>query len=235
MENADNGRKIIAGPYLLLIMDLTKYAMDAWQTLNSHFQDISFNDEQIKNITHEITEGRTTAEAQFDQIQHFRSINRKHQEAYWQPLQVFLVFAGNASKVVFPDHRGSVVRGKELRRILGIADDSPLNTSSRRLRNCLEHFDERMDKLLKAGDYGLLSDKCDGIGDFGICDSEGEPLPLNQFRAFNRATMVASFQGEKFHLPPIHDALVELRERSEVQIQEYWRNTKVNLPSWPLP
>src|SRR2546428_224252 len=63
----------------------------------------------------------------------------------WFALLGLLTAAANISKLLW----GSHPRRADLRALLGVEDDSPLRV--RKLRNDLEHFDERLDEWAAAG------------------------------------------------------------------------------------
>jgi hypothetical protein len=67
---------------------------------------------------------------------------------YWAAVQTLLVAAANVSKLLWPPGPSSLGavpdRGEQVRRLLGIADDSPLR--DRAARNHAEHFDERLER-----------------------------------------------------------------------------------------
>lgn len=60
-------------------------------------------------------------------------------------LQGFAVAVGILSDLFFPTSKGDAERGKRLREMYDVREDSPLHGSRVRVRHALVHIDERMD------------------------------------------------------------------------------------------
>jgi hypothetical protein len=77
------------------------------------------------------------------------SLSLKTEEAYiraWYSIQGILINIGNISKILYPSSHSSRLaksRGERLRRLLGMPDESIL--SEKKMRNCFEHYDEKLD------------------------------------------------------------------------------------------
>lgn len=133
---------------------------------------------------------------------------------YWPALQDFVLAAAQISKMLWPNvSSGSAIertdranRGIRLRELLDVADDSAL--LSRKCRNHLEHFDERIDVWLGPSTPGHWADfnVFSGIGD----DS---PALKGQIRALNLSTGSPVVFGEAFQLQPIINELGEVWQR----------------------
>lgn len=115
----------------------------------------------------------------------------------WYSIQGFLVCAGNISKLLWPPRTGDAQRGRLLRDLLQVPEDSPLTV--RTFRNHFEHFDERLDEWARKTVLQNFADS--NIG------------PLEQFRGFSNApdfhrhydpeTFTLRFRGEACDLKSI--------------------------------
>ncbi len=122
-------------------------------------------------------------------------------------IQAVLAAAGNASKLLWPGTPTRVIpdRGQVLRERLGIPDDSPLR--NRRIRNHLEHFDERLEAFFANGDRSW-SDI--------IVGSEPGSRPdyprTDYFRRYDPETDEVGFSYEVIMLKPIRHELHRIAE-----------------------
>jgi hypothetical protein len=85
----------------------------------------------------------------------------------------------------------AAARGKTLREVFHMADDSPLRSSA--IRNYAEHFDERLDRFLSGDPMGQLRDFV--IGPSDLADEEATHVML---LVDPEAQIVVLF-GERFH------------------------------------
>lgn len=109
-------------------------------------------------------------------------------------LHAALGHAANASKILWPsaDRRSAARRGAQLQALLGIVSDHPL--ACRKLRNHLEHFDERLDRWAQTTRDANFFDRF--IGPPGMIKIESDqPDPI--MRHYDPATADAYFMGEK--------------------------------------
>ncbi len=140
---------------------------------------------------------------------HFRSgmtaeESVKETNTFWSSVDSFLMATGNISKSFWPTkppmpHKEkrvdgwekhwkegwdrNILRGKELRTILRIVDDSPFNKDSRKLRDHFEHFDERNGQMVlpdsdKRPNLRLEHSTEVSHGHNQIDDSNRERIPL---------------------------------------------------------
>ena len=96
---------------------------------------------------------------------------------FWYSVQAFLVAVGNISRILWPPDKRYVARGKDLRRILGVSDDSLL--SSRTFRNHFEHFDERLESWFVLPKPPGYADQC--IGPLAFLGGLDRPHYLRNF------------------------------------------------------
>ena len=126
----------------------------------------------------------------------------------------FASHAASASRMLWPSTKQARSRGAMLRQILGIANDHPL--ACRRLRNTLEHFDERLDVHIE---------KWDGAGTiwqaFGADDTTMSTHWV--VRNFQPASMTYSILGEDFDLKALWDAVQSVGNASYALLDERYR------------
>jgi hypothetical protein len=118
--------------------------------------------------------------------------------------------AGNVSKLLWPPDRRAWTsgRGTALRQGFGVTDANPL--ANRKLRDHLEHFDERLDQWL--AEHGETFVDLN-VAPPGAIQIEGlEPGAV--LRQLDPATWTYSFRGEEFSLPEIVQAATDLRNRA---------------------
>lgn len=96
-----------------------------------------------------------------------------------------------------------------LRRQCEIKDDSPL--ADRRLRNAIEHFDERLDAYLANGIVGIILPHYVGQS------IEPSGIPGYIFRAFYTDSLVFEIIGERYEIPPLIDELQRLEGALEAK------------------
>jgi hypothetical protein len=149
-----------------------------------------------------------------------------HSEEVFRELHSFLTHASNVSRILWPaapkrrrketqqqyDERvradKRMQRGEVLRGLLGIGDgDHPLK--SRKLRDHLDHFDERLDEWATAGaSRNYLQDFIGNVRETSTI------APRDQMRSFDPELVIFRFRGEEFELAPIQSALSQLKIRA---------------------
>ena len=130
---------------------------------------------------------------------------------FWYCLQAFLAAAANISKLLWPSV-SAAERGRELRALLGINNDSPLR--ARGLRNDIEHMDERLDVWARAAeadeDLALFVRLIEG-GGTGLVGLD----PTRCFLFFDASTYRVTVAGREYELLPISWAISSLAEKVE--------------------
>jgi hypothetical protein len=119
----------------------------------------------------------------------------------WLFLDTLVLAAGNISKILWPARSKSKQRGRDLRDMLGVSDDSVL--CSRDLRDHLEHFDERLER--HATENCTVVDS--NIGDLTMV-SVGNALFL---RNYDPRKEEVTFLNETYQLAPLVSAVCQLR------------------------
>jgi len=159
-------------------------------------------------------------------------------EALWLWLHTLLNSAANVSKVLFPaDHRrlpdkrktvevdpALKHRGELVRRFLQTDETSPLRTEERKLRNHLEHLDERLEDW-------WITDPHHNIVRRMIGPLQGAIVGLPQasiFEQYDPEQKAVAFRGDVYHLEPVVAELVRLRELTDPLMATGWWD-------WDLP
>lgn len=123
----------------------------------------------------------------------------------WYFVQNFLVATANISKLLWGINASVSCVRKPLRDSLNISDDSPLR--SRIIRNCFEHFDERVDSWWKSSERKNFFDSNISSTNM-IVGSNQEDI----FRNFDTDSMTITFKGDTFEISPVIDELVKLNK-----------------------
>lgn len=123
-------------------------------------------------------------------------------------LQNVILHAGALSRFFFPPRdRGkgaslSAARAAKLRRAFQVEAGSPLE--DRRLRNEIEHFEERLDIYCQQPLVGIMMPSY--VGPTG--DTQG--VPHHFFRAFFTDTQTLQIINQTYHLPPLITELLRI-------------------------
>ncbi len=157
--------------------------------------------------------------------------NYFHSEVF-RGIHSFLTHASNISKILWPTppKKGSsetktqyeqrkqttIQRGKELRQELGLPEKHIL--TNRRLRNHLEHFDERID------DWAEHSENKNFVQDtIGSESAIVGPTPTDRMRWFDPSNGTFLFRGETFSLQDIATAIENLLPILAAKEKELWQ------------
>lgn len=121
----------------------------------------------------------------------------------WYAMQNFLVAVGNISKIFWSSKQKYQKRGEELRKSLGIDDNSPMQP--RKFRNHFEHFDERLENWATSSKRHNFVDSNIGPSNMIVgLDSE------DFLRNFDNTSWTLTFRGDKYELKSIIDAIHKL-------------------------
>jgi hypothetical protein len=137
----------------------------------------------------------------------------------WFSSHALLNAAANVSKHLWPARRkrqdvqnAFPDRGKELRAILGVDHDSPLN--SRDVRNDFEHADERLEEWwLDDANHNLATRT---IGPIGM-EWSNVPGLITQHELFDPQRKAISFLDHVIELEPLAQALADLYQRASAE------------------
>ncbi|PNR88536.1 hypothetical protein X925_05945 [Petrotoga sp. 9T1HF07.CasAA.8.2] len=142
-------------------------------------------------------------------------LSNKNSDLVWYAIQSFLVAVGNISKIFWPINQKYGKRGEELRKSLGIEDNSPIQP--RNFRNHFEHFDERLEEWAKSSERHNFVDSSIGPSDM-IAGID----PKDFLRIFNPTTWTLTFRGDKYELKPIIKAIYELYPKVSSEANKPW-------------
>jgi hypothetical protein len=138
---------------------------------------------------------------------------------FWSDIDSFLIATSNISKVFWParqkkdepdeDYRRRETRGKDLRRILAVGDDSPFLPTNRAIRNQFEHYDEELDEWFfgKPRSNMLVDSVITYSYQYEI---ERSILPADYFRIFLQDKWILHSRGEEFSFDEMADSVQRL-------------------------
>lgn len=129
-----------------------------------------------------------------------------NQDLVWYSVQAFLISIGNISKLLWPGNKKSLDRGKQLRKLLCIDNQSVLR--SRKFRNHFEHFDERLEHWIDSTDHKFFIDK--NISNKDILNGNQAFDVKHSLRHLITDDMILKFNGENYELKPVADSIIEL-------------------------
>jgi len=168
-------------------------------------------------------------------------LSNNNSDTVWYAIQNFLVAVGNISKIFWPSYqqyqkrgkgfmeKGEVAkakkliekaedlaqRGEELRKSLGMEDNSPIQP--RNFRNHFEHFDERLESWARSSKRHNFVDSNIGPPNMIVgIDIE------DYLRNFDNTTWTLTFRGDKYSIKPIMDAIHGLYQRVSVETDRPW-------------
>ncbi len=119
----------------------------------------------------------------------------------FRALHSLLTHAANISRLLFPTRtsdRYAQRRGKRLRVLLGVRDDSPI--ADRSLRNHLEHYDERLDRWAQNNPGPSKSFATDNIHPK---DMGPNVPPDSALRAYLTDSREFYFMGDAYEMVPL--------------------------------
>lgn len=115
-------------------------------------------------------------------------------------LQNMVLQAAALSRYFWPVRRAHEARGKLLRETFALEDSSPLY--DRKLRNALEHFDERLDRYVASGIVGCIFPEYVGR------KPADDGVPGHFFRAYFVDAGAFRLLDEDFEMQPLADELI---------------------------
>lgn len=127
-------------------------------------------------------------------------------------LQNFINHSGAVARYFFPSF-GGVKKGRRdihqkraayLRRVFEVDENSPL--FDKRLRNAIEHFDERLDHYLEEGVVGQI------YPSLILDDPEDTEVPHHIFRAYYFNDGIYQVLGERHNIRPILDEMIRVND-----------------------
>ncbi len=127
-------------------------------------------------------------------------------------LHALLSHVASASRILWPPqtraNQRALDRGAHLRAVLTVPEDHPVR--SRKLRNHLEHYDERLDAWIQESQHhNIATDIVGPVGSFGGTKMSQSDV----FRQFDPATCSFIFRGEEFSIQRLVEGVNDLRNR----------------------
>ncbi|HTS30889.1 MAG TPA: hypothetical protein VMH81_33685 [Bryobacteraceae bacterium] len=139
------------------------------------------------------------------------AIQKRESERFWYSLEALVTAASRLHELLWPAAGSSMPADEELRRVLGVDDDSPLNgaplSSACGLIATLESWN-----ALRPGQPPLLSN----LGPAGFA----EPAPAECVRCFAPATGIFTLYGSAIELPPLLHAVAGISQKVEEELQQ---------------
>lgn len=136
---------------------------------------------------------------------------------FWFYAQGFLISAANISKLLWgsdkpEDNRKRYKERSPLREKLGINSDSALN--DRRVRNCYEHFDEKIEHWI-----GKTKNRAFVDSNIGTENMIGNMKKKDHIRFYDLEKHILSFQAKEFHIEPVVEQMIKLRESASLYLK----------------
>lgn len=126
-------------------------------------------------------------------------------------LQNFINHSAAVARYFFPSMIGGKGekaihknRAEFLRQIFDVTESSPLH--DKKLRNAIEHFDERLDMYLAGGIVGSI------FPSLILDELEEEDVPHHIFRAYYLNHGIYQILGERHSIQPILDEVIRVHE-----------------------
>lgn len=161
---------------------------------------------KLKPLAEQVLIGEIVTQTKFAERAAEQLVKASDSIEVWGSIQSILVAAANVSKILWPARKQYFARGEQLRKLLGIDDNSLL--SDRTFRNHFEHYDERIEEWFSDNGSAVYADlRIDSI--------EPTPWSLPRFfhRSYNPTSQVLSFRNESIDLAAVVAALAEIRAR----------------------
>ncbi|AJI08672.1 hypothetical protein [Bacillus cereus] len=127
---------------------------------------------------------------------------------FWYYAQSMLNSAANISKFLwsFDDKDKYSEERKEIRKLLGVKNDSPLK--NRKVRNCIEHYDERLlawAKKIKENE--VFTDACIGT------ESSYNEYSFTPFRYYTKDTNTIYYKKYTFKIDEMLNEIVMIKDK----------------------
>lgn len=124
-------------------------------------------------------------------------------------LQNIIVQGAAVSRYFWPSNGAHEARGRELREMFRVTEQSPLK--SRDLRNMIEHFDEKLDHYFAKGIVGHV------IPHYFGPEGVNSGVPTHFFRAYFINVGIFEILGKRYEIEPIAEELWRLHELASDQ------------------
>lgn len=140
-----------------------------------------------------------------------REVRSNEEKRFWYSVHALLCGIANLSKIFWSSEAKGKLRAAKLRQALEVDENSPFR--ARNFRNHFEHWDERMDSWALTLDG--LENRWFVDGEIGFADAINFTNPAYTLRNFDMTNFAVMFQGERYELLPVKEAILALHQRAE--------------------
>lgn len=142
-------------------------------------------------------------------------VTRRELGSVYDALRLGLQAAANVSRIFWPPRRSS--RGQQLRTLVGLPASHGM--ADRRLRNHIEHMDERLDDWLAAGSRPYLAVEYIIHANIPDCQARDDLIDACAVLYLEDSKEVVLF-GERFSIPQLRADLVDIQARLGSALQQ---------------
>lgn len=139
---------------------------------------------------------------------------------FFRAAHYFLIHTAAISRILWSDSKNKEVKKRtaQLRKLLGLPEEHVLR--SRRLRNHIEHYDERIDDWIRSSrNHNIVVDMIgprNAVGGDGIQDQD-------IFRSYDPSSKCFYFRGELFDIQEIANGISDVHRRAASALQDIWQ------------
>lgn len=185
-----------------------EFALNAVRALNNVVSALQRDEESQDDDQRRVTLNREVFRTIHSFLTHASNLSRLFWPIYRPPRQ-------SETPEVFEERVPRAKRGRELRTVVGLPDNGHL-LHDRRLRDHLEHFDERLDQWqVESKKRNYLQDHIGSVRSISGVDA------TDMMRWFDPSTSCFRFRGEEYDLQALTDAVNDLLQ----QIRTFLKKT----------
>jgi hypothetical protein len=164
----------------------------------------------------------------FDALNNLLTVPNYNSNLIWALVSVLLNSSANIAKIFWPSFPKCIKdeerekyktfqnRGKYLRNLLGIENTSPIN--NRKLRNNLEHFDERLHEWFDKSVTKNYSARNIGLN-VQANKNNDDKMDMGNYEPQHQ---IVTFWNDKFEILPLIQEIRKLLSTTETKISEKW-------------
>jgi hypothetical protein len=151
-------------------------------------------------------------------------VERRELQTVFDHIRLALQFSSNVSKIFWP-HRNAAERGTRLRTLAGLPERHPL--ADRRLRNHIEHMDERLDEWTAQSPRPFLSAEMILHDDYPDGEKRDEAINASAVVYDAKASSVILF-GDVFPLTDLRASVLDVQGKCSTALSKAMKGwTKV--------
>ncbi|MBS1780452.1 MAG: hypothetical protein JST70_14070 [Bacteroidetes bacterium] len=164
----------------------------------------AFYIESMLIVARAAMEAQTQLQITIDELESGKPNTQDETEYVIDLIQTFLINAGALSRYFWPSRKQQVhtLRAEKLREAFEIKEGNPLE--DRDMRNCMEHFDERLDLYLSKGIAGTIIPSAVGG------NMNNEQGVYHFIRAFHTADWTFEILGTKVAIIPLMKEVIRI-------------------------